>query len=151
MEVFLCPPPPLINPLCILPGCNSELARYSVWFQEYLSTGRSSQWDHLSSVCCFGVLPTSSILNYFFRFVSIWTFLTAGIFSLLFLHPTWSRHSISSIGTQGIWLFVTWLLWVVGAGVIDGSLPALINHGDCKGIVHCLQVRLLFTVAVVER
>jgi len=86
----------------------------------------------------------------FLLFASIWTFLSAGIFSLLFLHPTWSRHSISSIGTQGVWLSTTWLFWVVGAGIINGSLPELIDHGDCKGLVHCLQVRLLFTVAVVE-
>jgi len=86
----------------------------------------------------------------FLLFASIWTFLSAGIFSLLFLHPTWSMHSISSVGTQGVWLFATWLLWVVGAGVINGSLPDLIDHGDCKGLVHCVQVRLLFAVAVVE-
>jgi hypothetical protein len=94
---------------------------------------------------------TSSVLTSFARFASIWTFVTAGLFSLLFLHPTWSRHSISSIGTQGIWLLVTWLFWVVGAGVINGSLPSLINNGICKGIMHCVQLRLLFGVAVVER
>ena len=81
----------------------------------------------------------------------MWTFFTAGIYSLLFLHPAWSRYSIASIGAQSIWLFVTWLFWIVGAGAINGSLPQVIDNGNCEGVVYCLQVRLLFTVAVLER
>lgn len=94
-------------------------------------------------------------LTFFFpfqlRFASTWTFLTAVIYTFLFLHPKWSRHSISSIGAQSIWLFVTWLFWIVGAAIVNASIPKAINNSQCEGIVYCVQLRLLFAVAVLER
>ncbi|KAF8896051.1 hypothetical protein BD779DRAFT_559340 [Infundibulicybe gibba] len=33
-------------------------------------------------------------------FAACWTVLTAGAYTVLFLHPTWYRHQISSVGAQ---------------------------------------------------
>ncbi|PPQ92587.1 hypothetical protein CVT25_007279 [Psilocybe cyanescens] len=84
------------------------------------------------------------------RFASSWTSLTAGAYSLLFLHPAWSRHPVSSVGAQAIWIFVTWLFWVIGAGVVNTSIPTLLDKGTCGGVVYCAQIRGLFGIAVFE-
>jgi len=73
------------------------------------------------------------------------------MYTILFLHPTWSKQSISSIGGQAIWLLLTWLFWIIGAGIVNGSIPDVIDKSDCRGVVHCVQLRLLFSIAVVQR
>ncbi|KAF9556029.1 hypothetical protein CPC08DRAFT_711509 [Agrocybe pediades] len=87
-------------------------------------------------------------------FTSSWTTLTAGTYTLLFVHPTWSMHPVASIGSQAIWTFVTWLFWVVGAGVLNASVPGLLDGGRCVEaaavMVYCGQMRGLFGVAVVQ-
>ncbi|CAA7269536.1 unnamed protein product [Cyclocybe aegerita] len=77
-------------------------------------------------------------------FASSWTTLTAGVYTLLFLHPTWSKHPISSIGAQAIWVLITLILWAVGAGIINASVPLVLEKGMCEGIVYCGQIRALF-------
>jgi len=60
---------------------------------------------------------------------------------------------MASIGAQAIWIFVTWLFWIVGAGIINSAaLPFLVNGAMCgpDGVVYCSQIRALFGVAVVE-
>ncbi|KAF8150094.1 hypothetical protein B0H34DRAFT_666609 [Crassisporium funariophilum] len=77
-------------------------------------------------------------------FASSWTTLSAGAYTLLFLHPTWYRHPVASIGAQAIWIFVTWLFWVVGAGLVNAAIPGLMDKGLCQGVVYCAQIRSLF-------
>ncbi|TFK36688.1 hypothetical protein BDQ12DRAFT_609412 [Crucibulum laeve] len=77
-------------------------------------------------------------------FSACWTSLTAGAYTLLFLHPTWSKHPISSIGTQAIWVFATWVFWIAGAAVINASVPGLLVGGSCDGVIYCGQIRALF-------
>ncbi|KDR68593.1 hypothetical protein GALMADRAFT_256869 [Galerina marginata CBS 339.88] len=83
-------------------------------------------------------------------FASSWTALTAGAYTVLFIHPTWSRHPVSSVGAQAIWIFVTWLFWVVGAGLVNSAVPTLLGRGTCDAVAYCAQIRGLFGVAVVE-
>ncbi|KAF8808436.1 hypothetical protein BYT27DRAFT_7164149 [Phlegmacium glaucopus] len=86
-------------------------------------------------------------------FVSCWTALTAGAYSLIFLHLAWSKHPIASIGAQVIWIFVTWLIWIVGAGILNAAASSFLLHGGrcgSDGVVYCGQIRALFGVAVVE-
>lgn len=81
------------------------------------------------------------------RFASCWTTLTAGAYSVAFLHSTWSRHPIASIGAQAIWIFVTWLFWIVGAGILNSAASSfLVNGAMCgpDGVVYCSQIRALF-------
>jgi len=78
------------------------------------------------------------------RFAASWTTLTAGAYTLLFVHPTWSKHPVSSVGSQAIWTFITWLFWVVGSGILNGSVPNLLDRGTCGDVVYCAQIRGLF-------
>ncbi|PPR04418.1 hypothetical protein CVT26_002284 [Gymnopilus dilepis] len=84
-------------------------------------------------------------------FASSWTTLTASTYTVLFTHPSYSRHPISSIGAQAIWAFLTWLFWVVGAGVVNASIPGVIDRGACREVAYCVQIRGMFGVAVLER
>lgn len=83
-------------------------------------------------------------------FSACWTVLTAGTYTLLFLHPTWSKHPVSSIGAQAIWVFVSWLFWIVGSGILNSAVPSLLVKGSCRGVVYCGQLRALFAIAVLE-
>jgi len=85
-------------------------------------------------------------------FASSWTSLTAGAYSVVFLHSAWSKHPMASIGAQAIWIFITWVFWIVGAGIINSAASSfLVNGATCgpDGVVYCGQIRALFGVAVV--
>ncbi|KAK0205009.1 hypothetical protein DFS33DRAFT_1382910 [Desarmillaria ectypa] len=79
-----------------------------------------------------------------------WTCLTAGLFTHIFLHPAHRSHPVSSVGSQGIWLLITWMLWIAGAVMVNRALPSLITKGSCLSIVYCGQLRTLFALAVLE-
>ncbi|KAK0469535.1 uncharacterized protein EV420DRAFT_1495095 [Desarmillaria tabescens] len=79
-----------------------------------------------------------------------WTCLTAGLLTHIFLHPAHRSHPVSSVGSQGLWLLITWMLWIAGAVVVNGALPSLITKGNCLSIVYCGQLRTLFALAVLE-
>jgi hypothetical protein len=86
----------------------------------------------------------------FLLFSACWTTVTSGTYTLFFLDPLWSRHPIASIGTQAIWVLVTWVFWVAGAGLFNKSLPRLFMSGSCDGVVYCGQLQMLFALAVVQ-
>jgi len=86
----------------------------------------------------------------FILFCACWTVMTAGAYTLLFLHPVWSKHAISSIGAQAIWIFMTWLFWIFGAAIVNSDLPGLLATGLCDGLVYCGQIQALFALAVLE-
>ncbi|KAF5363187.1 hypothetical protein D9758_008330 [Tetrapyrgos nigripes] len=60
--------------------------------------------------------------------MTCWTVLTAGAYSFLFVHPIWSKHPIASLGAQIIWIFITWLFWVIAASIINHSLPSVFER-----------------------
>lgn len=62
---------------------------------------------------------------------------------VLFLHPTWSKGTLSSLGSQCIWAFVTWMFWTAGAATVDNAAPALLS-GNCSLFVHCHHLRTMF-------
>ena len=70
--------------------------------------------------------------------------MTAGCYTVLFLHPAWSRYSISSIGAQALWIFFTWFIWVAGAATLNSAIPRLLVGGSCFGLVYCSQIQGLF-------
>jgi len=41
-------------------------------------------------------------------------------------------------------VFATWILWIVGTGLVDAALPSLLVKGNCRDIVYCGQIRTLF-------
>ncbi|KAG1863465.1 hypothetical protein C8R48DRAFT_708526 [Suillus tomentosus] len=86
----------------------------------------------------------------FLLFSACWTTVTSGTYTLFFLDPLWSRRPIASIGTQAVWVLVTWIFWVAGAGLFNKSFPRLFMSGSCDGVVYCGQLQVLFALAVVQ-
>ncbi|KAF8630181.1 hypothetical protein AX15_003060 [Amanita polypyramis BW_CC] len=83
-------------------------------------------------------------------FTACWTTITAGAYTFLFVHPTWSTHPITSVGAQAIWVFVTWLLWIISSGMINASVPSALVKARCTGVVYCHQIQLMFAFSVVQ-
>ena len=77
------------------------------------------------------------------RFSGCWTTLVAGSYLFLFLHPSLSRTPIVSIGTQGIWVCLTWILWIVAAAYLNAVLPFMTVYSQCT-LVYCGQLKALF-------
>lgn len=77
------------------------------------------------------------------RFSGCWTILVVGSYLLLFLHPTLSRTPIASVGVQGIWICLTWILWIVAAAYLNAVLPFVTVYSQCA-LVYCGQLKALF-------
>lgn len=77
------------------------------------------------------------------RFSGCWTTLVVGGYLLLFLHPRLSRTPIASIGVQGIWMCLTWILWIVAAAYLNAVLPFVTVYSQCN-LVYCGQLKALF-------
>jgi len=86
----------------------------------------------------------------FLLFAGCWTTVTSGTYTLFFLDPLWSRRPVASIGTQAVWVLVTWVFWVAGAGLLNKALPRLFMSGSCEGVVYCGQLQTLFAISVLE-
>ncbi|KAJ7196849.1 hypothetical protein GGX14DRAFT_504672, partial [Mycena pura] len=80
-------------------------------------------------------------------FTACWTSVTAATFTILFVHPTWSRHPISSIGTQSIWILLTWAFWIASAAVLNSALPQLFNKDVCQQVVYCHHIQAIFSAS----
>lgn len=98
----------------------------------------------------FGNSPNhkTTIAIRFNLFCCIWTFLTSGLYSILFLHPRWSELPFASLGSQMVWVSSTWLFWIVGAGLLEGALPTLMIRGKCGKVVFCGHIQGFFGLAV---
>ena len=90
---------------------------------------------HVSLVAVFRLTPS--------RFSSCWTTLVAGCYLILFLHPKLSEAPIVSIGAQGIWICLTWILWIVATAYLNTALPFITVYSQCT-IVYCGQLKALF-------
>ncbi|KAF8520432.1 hypothetical protein BU17DRAFT_46650, partial [Hysterangium stoloniferum] len=60
--------------------------------------------------------------TYFLVFVSWWTVLGATIYMLLFLHSPNNGSVMTSVASHGIFLSLTWILWLSGAIAITVTL-----------------------------
>ncbi|KAJ7592670.1 hypothetical protein C8J56DRAFT_929181 [Mycena floridula] len=83
-------------------------------------------------------------------FCSCWTILTATLSSICFIHPSWSKLAVASVGAQFLWAFGTWILWIAGSALLNHSLPSLLVRGSCAGITYCGQIRAAFAFSVVQ-
>ncbi|KZP04318.1 hypothetical protein FIBSPDRAFT_844080 [Athelia psychrophila] len=94
-------------------------------------------------------------------FTSLWTIITAGVYTFFFLHPDWYvsqnrfqfvmkwrpqlyTHPIASVGGQAVWLLIMWVIWVSSTAALDAALPRLFAGGTCLAVVYCGQVQTLF-------
>ncbi|KAJ7081839.1 hypothetical protein B0H15DRAFT_853755 [Mycena belliarum] len=83
-------------------------------------------------------------------FTACWTTVTAATFTILFVHPTWSKHPISSVGTQSIWMLFTWTFWVASAAVLSHAVPELFKKDACQNLVYCNHIRAVFAFSLLE-
>ncbi|KAJ7145074.1 hypothetical protein C8R43DRAFT_890771 [Mycena crocata] len=85
-------------------------------------------------------------------FTACWSTVTAATFTILFVHPAWSRHPIISVGTQSIWILMTWTFWVASAAVIDTAIPLtqLFNKGACQHLVYCGHIQAIFSESIMH-
>ncbi|KAJ7222938.1 hypothetical protein C8J57DRAFT_1198277 [Mycena rebaudengoi] len=83
-------------------------------------------------------------------FSAAWTCLTAATFTILFVHPAWSRHPISSIGTQSIWVLLTLIFWITGTVLLNKAIPHLFSKETCAHLVYCGHIRAVFVLSVLE-
>ena len=77
------------------------------------------------------------------RFSGCWTILVVGSYLLLFLHPILSRTPVASIGVQGVWICLTWILWIVATAYLNAVLPFVTIYSQCS-LVYCGQLKALF-------
>ncbi|KAJ7679200.1 hypothetical protein DFH06DRAFT_1165974 [Mycena polygramma] len=83
-------------------------------------------------------------------FAACWTSVTAAVFTILFVHPTWSRRPVSSVGTQGIWVLLTWSFWLASAGVLNHTIPQLFDKDTCQRLIYCGHIRAIFAFSILE-
>ena len=77
------------------------------------------------------------------RFSGCWTTLVAGGYLFLFFHPKLSGTPIVSIGAQGIWICLTWILWIAATAYLNAALPFVTVYSQCT-LVYCGQLKALF-------
>ena len=77
------------------------------------------------------------------RFSGCWTTLVAGSYLFLFLHPKLSRMPITSVGIQGVWICLTWILWIAATAYLNAALPFVTVYSGCA-LVYCGQLKALF-------
>ena len=77
------------------------------------------------------------------RFSGCWTTLIASTYLFLFLHPKLSRTPVASIGVQGIWICLTWILWIAVTAYLNAALPFVTVYSRCT-LVYCGQLKALF-------
>ncbi|KAF7289602.1 hypothetical protein HMN09_01322300 [Mycena chlorophos] len=83
-------------------------------------------------------------------FSACWTCVTAAALTIITIHPTYSRHPISSIGTQLIWLVLSWAFWVSGAAVLSNSVPQLFVGSVCDALVYCRHLQAIQIFSLIE-
>ncbi|KAJ6620079.1 hypothetical protein B0H10DRAFT_1912362 [Mycena sp. CBHHK59/15] len=83
-------------------------------------------------------------------FAACWTCTTTGMFTIFFIHPAWSRHPISSIGTYSIWILLTWMFWVATAAVLNAAMPQLFSGETCQHLVYCGHIRAVFVFSIIQ-
>ncbi|KAE9390485.1 hypothetical protein BT96DRAFT_1024527 [Gymnopus androsaceus JB14] len=81
---------------------------------------------------------------------SCWTMFTAGMLTILFIHPAWSTHPLASVGSQTVWVFLTLCFWVVGITFLARALPPRFFSGSCASLAYCGQFRALFALSLLE-
>lgn len=79
-------------------------------------------------------------------FCAIWTTLLVPLFLMMFLLA--SGHFLSSVASHGIFLFITWALWLAGAAAITNALGGRLNCS--RHFVYCGQLNALEAFAWIE-
>ena len=130
----------IMHRLHLLPGFSSNMA-IIIMLQIRGLKSVSAQFCKCRPL--FSNFPAVHMLS-FHRFSACWTMVTAGIYTVLFLHHSWYKLSIASVGAQSTWLLLTWIFWVTGASLLNSALPTLFSGGSCVTVTYCGQTQTLF-------
>ncbi|KIP03209.1 hypothetical protein PHLGIDRAFT_77973 [Phlebiopsis gigantea 11061_1 CR5-6] len=84
----------------------------------------------------------------FLLFTSIWTIVLSSLYSVLFFHSA-TGSFLTSVGSHGIYMFLTWVFWLAGAAAITDTLGGGLNCGR-DSITYCGQLNSLEAFAWVE-
>jgi len=79
-------------------------------------------------------------------FAASWTLITSTILLLLFLHPKYTNHPLSSVRTHAAWIILTWSFWVACVATLSRALPV----AHCAGSAYCMQFRSAFALGMIE-
>ncbi|KAI0803299.1 hypothetical protein BC629DRAFT_118256 [Irpex lacteus] len=81
-------------------------------------------------------------------FTSIWTVFFSALYSLLFFHSAANGSVLTSVGSHGVFMFLTWVFWLAGAAAITDTLNGGLNCGT--GVTYCDQLNALEAFAWIE-
>ncbi|EDR00850.1 uncharacterized protein LACBIDRAFT_312872 [Laccaria bicolor S238N-H82] len=79
-------------------------------------------------------------------FVSIWTVLFGTIFLIMFLVAS-TGFILTSIATHGIFVFMTWVLWVAAAAAVTQSVGGNLHCSTQTEFVYCGHLNALIAFA----
>ncbi|KAJ3729219.1 hypothetical protein C8R42DRAFT_651218, partial [Lentinula raphanica] len=85
----------------------------------------------------------------FTLFASIWTFLTAVLYGVLFTFHS-PASAFTSIISHVIWLVLTWIIWTASAAAVTEMLGGGLNCNDVTGFNYCGQLNALEAFAWIE-
>ncbi|PSS29777.1 hypothetical protein EW026_g6039 [Hermanssonia centrifuga] len=85
----------------------------------------------------------------FLLFTSIWTVFFSFLYMILFLHSASSGSVLTSVGSHGIFLFITWVFWIAGSAAITAALGGGLNCGR-DPINYCDQLNALEAFGWIE-
>ncbi|KAH9917161.1 hypothetical protein B0H21DRAFT_770187 [Amylocystis lapponica] len=95
--------------------------------------------------------PSSSVRDRarFLLFDACWTIFFSLFYLALFLHSASDGSVLTSVFSHGVFLTITWILWLAGASAITASLG---GHLRCahSGVNYCGQLNALEGFAWVE-
>jgi len=83
-------------------------------------------------------------------FVSCWTIVFSFLFLILFLHSASTGSIMTSVGSHGIYLLLTWLLWTAGVAAITENLGGGLSCSNNRRFVYCNQLNALMVFAWIE-
>ncbi|KAI0706158.1 hypothetical protein BC835DRAFT_1260474 [Cytidiella melzeri] len=86
----------------------------------------------------------------FLLFASIWTIFFSFLYMLLFLHSASSGSVLTSVGSHGVFMFITWIFWTAGAAAITQTLGGGLNCGYVLGVTYCDQLNAAEAFAWIE-
>lgn len=82
-----------------------------------------------------------------FLFDAVWTLLFAGAFVFWIMNG--ALHLLASIGSSGVWLTITAILWGVAAGLFHNLLGG-VNCRDTPALSSCRQAQALEAIGWTE-
>ncbi|KAJ3526322.1 hypothetical protein NM688_g8276 [Phlebia brevispora] len=91
----------------------------------------------------------------FLLFTSTWTILGCFFYMILFLRSASAvsagpGSALTSVGSHGIFMFMTWVFWLSGAAAITNALGGGVSCGGSNHVTYCGQLNALEAFAWID-